>query len=152
MDSKAHWKCPAAPTRNIDGTRLYLSNDETHPPQGEPINNLLDPDVYKDILILIDKEHASGKYLWHELITWNYCHYRTGTRNWFGWRTGDDFHWVLWKSGRFWWHDPSAKRWLSYYKGFWWWQSEDTRPSFQVLWTDGKYYSCDDKGVLKDLK
>ena len=106
MDSKAHWKCPAAPTRNIDGTRLYLSNDETHPPQGEPINNLLDPDVYKDILILIDKEHASGKYLWHELITWNYCHYRTGTRNWFGWRTGDDFHWVLWKSGRFWWHDP----------------------------------------------
>jgi hypothetical protein len=152
MDGQTHSKCPPAPTQYIDGTKLYLTNDETHPPQGEPIDNLLVPEVYKDILILIKKEKAMGKHLWHELITWNYCHYRAGKRNWFGWRMGEDFHWVLWKGGRFWWHDPVGKRWLSYYKGYWWWQSAGPKPSFQVLWTDGKYYTCDDKGILKDWK
>lgn len=151
MSDGLNWKAPRAPKRYFDGSPITFRNDLDHCPQGQPIQNLMDPDVYADIEILNRKEKTEGGYTWHRLYAWNYCHFHGAGRNWYGWRTGDEFHWVLWKGGRYWWRDTKAKRWLSFFKGYWWWQSGVSSPVFQVLWTDGNYHACGADGTLKDF-
>ncbi|HEY5037553.1 MAG TPA: hypothetical protein VIJ93_00615, partial [bacterium] len=80
---------------------------------------------------------------------WNYCHYLDKKRNhWYGWKTGEAFHWVLDHGGCFWGRDAVTGRWLYFYKGYWWWPDEKSSGKVQVYMDDGHYHLCDANGTL----
>jgi hypothetical protein len=129
---------------------MDLTNDEDTAPQGIPLMDLTDRQTLQQIPVVNKTDRQSGKYFWHPFKGWNYCHYREGKRDWYGWHTGASFHWILWWSGRFWWRDNYAQRWLYFDQGFWWWQDPKVSNQFQVFLDDGHYHACDTNGVLGD--
>jgi hypothetical protein len=145
-----HYKLPKPPKKYNDGTPLKLINDEESAPLGAVMRNLGDPAAVQQVPSINQKDSHSNKYYWHPYNAWNYCHYRDGDRNWYGWRMGETFHWVLWKEGRFWWHDPTSERWIYFDRGYWWWQDSKTPRTFQVYLDDGHYHVSDSNGVLGD--
>ena len=140
---------PRPPRKYFDGTALGLSNDEDRVPQGSALRDLTDAPTLRQIPLVNKSDGPSGRYDWHPFKGWNYCHFREGDRNWYGWRTGGTFHWMLWWAGRFWWHDLYSQRWLYFDRGYWWWQGPHPN-QFQVFLDDGHYHSCDTAGVLLD--
>ncbi len=145
-----HFRLPKPPKKYNDGTSLKLVNDEESAPLGPSMRNLGEPAAVQQVPKIDQKDSHSGKYYWHPYNAWNYCHYRDGDRNWYGWRMGDTFHWVLWREGRFWWHDPTAERWLYFNRGYWWWQGSGKTPTVQVYLEDGHYHVCDANGFMGD--
>ena len=141
-------KNPRPPQKNADGSHLAAENEEDLCPRGAAINNLADVSVFSDIQAINKAKHSSGKYSWHTLSAWNYCHFHEGGRDWYGWRTGETFHWVLFRNNRFWWRDPYAGRWLYFYEGYWWWQGGKDFQKIQVFLEDGHYHICDANGIL----
>jgi hypothetical protein len=150
IPDNTHFRLPKPPKKYNDGTSLKLVDDETSTPLGAPMLNLGEPAALQQVPAINNKDGQLNKYYWHPYNAWNYCHFHEGDRNWYGWRMGDTFHWVLWWSGRFWWHDPYAERWLYFNRGYWWWQSPGKPCTFQVYLLDGHYHVCDANGVLTD--
>ena len=150
IEDKANYRLPRPPGKYIDGTKLALANEEKEAPQGPPMRILGQSSVIQQIPSTNKEDRASRKYYWHPYESWNYCHYREGDRHWYGWRTGETFHWVLWKAGHFWWHDAYAERWLYFDRGYWWWQNPKKVSEFQVYLEDGHFHACDANGVLGD--
>ncbi len=144
------YRLPRPPGKYNDGTDLKLTNEVNEAPRGEPMRILAQPSVAQEVPSTNKKDRDSGKYHWHPYEAWNYCHYHEGDRQWYGWRTGETFHWVLWKSGRFWWHDSYAERWLYFDRGYWWWQGSKKPVEIQVYLEDRHYHACDANGVLGD--
>lgn len=147
IPDKTNYSMPRSPRKYIDRSNLDLTNEENEVPQGPPIRNLGEPNAIQQVPSLNKEDRHSGRYYWHPYKEWNYCHFREGDRHWYGWRTGETFHWVLWRSGHFWWHDTYAERWLYFDRGYWWWQGPKPH-QVQVFMEDGHYHSCDSNGVL----
>ncbi len=146
-DSESH-RFPKPPKTNPDGTPWKEVNDDKAF-WGPALTNLIDPTFFQGIEDFNKNEKKSGNYYWHKFQAWDYCHYRDGSGNqWYGWRTGSLFHWVLLAYGRFWWHDTFAERWLFFDKGYWWWQSGSKNSEIQVYLEDGHYHACNAEGVL----
>jgi hypothetical protein len=139
---------PAPPRKDADGTLLQLKNETVSPPQGAAIESLTDDSIDSELKKLDRAERSSGRYQWHSADVWSYCHHREGGSDWYGWRTGSVFHWVLYRGSLFWWRDTYAGRWLYFYKGFWWWASGKKTKEIQVYMNDGRYHACDANGVL----
>jgi hypothetical protein len=148
-DSK-HYNLPRPPSKYIDGTAMELDIDVDNPPFGPPILNLSDSTTLPQVPGVNKSDSSSGKYYWHPFEGWNYCHFKKDGLDWYGWRTGDAFHWVLWWDGRFWWHDEYAERWIYFNQGCWWWQNPRKLGNFQVFLQDGHYHVCDANGALGD--
>ncbi len=138
------------PPHKVGGTVMDLTNDENLPPQDAALRDLTDPKTLQQIPVVNKTDKQSGRYYWHPFRGWIYCHYRESHRDWYGWHTGESFHWILWRSGRFWWHDSYAQRWLYFDQGFWWWQDSKAPDQFQIFLDDGHYHACDVNGVLGD--
>jgi hypothetical protein len=138
------------PPHKVDGSAMDLTNEEDMPPQDAALRDLTDNQALQQIPEVNKSDKNSGKYYWHPFKGWNYCHYREGDRQWYGWHTGGAFHWILWRSGHFWWRDNYAQRWLYFDRGYWWWQEPKVSNQFQVFLEDGHYHSCDANGVLAD--
>jgi hypothetical protein len=150
LQDTAKYNLPKPPSKYVDGTALVLMNDEDQSPRGPALKDLTDIDTLEQIPIVNKANKNSNKYYWHLFKEWDYCHYRDGDRQWYGWYTGDQFHWVLWWSSRFWWYDAYAERWLYYDRGYWWWQSLTKNNQIQVFLDDGHFHVCDTDGVLGD--
>ena len=144
------YRLPRSPAKYNDGTDLKLANEVNEAPRDAPMSILAQPTVVKEVSSSNQGDHDSGKYYWHTYETLNYCHYHESDRNWYGWRDGKTFHWVLWKSGHFWWFDSYAERWLYFEKSFWWWQGSKKPLEIQVYLEDKHYHACDANGVLGD--
>ncbi len=138
------------PPHKVEGKVMDLTNDEDLAPQGAALWDLTDHQTLQQIPAVNKMDKRSGRYYWHPFKGWNYCHYRDGHLDWYGWHTGGSFHWILWWSGRFWWHDSYAQRWLYFDQGFWWWQDPKGANQFQLFLDDGHYHACDANGVLGD--
>lgn len=142
-----HRVLPRAPKKGPTGKAINVDTDD-HIPRGSLMDKLADSAA----LTLIDGfnklDTKSQQANWHEINGTLYCHFRDGDNDWYGWRTGPEFHWVLSRGGLFWFHDRFADRWLYYDQGTWWWQVEDKQNPIQVLLEDNHYYACDGKGVL----
>jgi hypothetical protein len=149
LDDGTGWKGPWPPKKDADGTRVHLENDTDHCPRGDRMGILASSDAVT-LLQGFGKSDPSSKHIWHKIGELSFCHFRDGDRDWYGWRTGDTFQWVLWRGGRFWWHDTYAGRWLSSYNGNWWWQSRKPKDSIQVYLENGHYYLCSKDGTLGD--
>jgi hypothetical protein len=141
---------PRPPRKYNDGTSMRLDNDEETVPQGSALLELTNPSILQSIPKVNKDDRNDGKYYWHPSATWNYCHYREGDRQWYGWRTGEAFHWLLWRAGRFWWHDKDNQRWLYFDRGYWWWRNPKIQGQFLIFLDDGHYHACDANGVLGD--
>jgi hypothetical protein len=140
---------PKAPGKDIDGNPFEEINTDKLP-QGPAIYTLSNPDYLTRIEKIEKTENKPGKYYWFSIDTWDYCHYRDWSGNrWFGWKTGPDFHWILFKANHFFWRDNYAERWLYFDKGYWWWQGSMAN-DYQVFLEDGHYHNCDANGVLGD--
>ena len=150
ISDKSKIRIPSPPRRYVNGEVLHLTNELHEAPLGSPMRILGQAPVIQEVPNLNQREHQPGKYRWHPYDAWNYCHLLSGGRHWYGWRTGEKFHWVLWKSGRFWWRDPQAKRWLYFDRGYWWWQGPQRAPTFEVLLEDGRYRVCHLDGNFED--
>ena len=138
------------PPHRVDGTAVTLTNDEESAPQGGGLRDLTDHQTLQQIPVVNKADKKSGRYYWHPFRGWIYCHYRDSHRDWYGWHTGESFHWMLWWSGRFWWRDSYAQRWLYFDQGFWWWRDPKAVNHFQIFLDDGHYHACDANGVLGD--
>lgn len=150
MNDSMKYSFPRPPGKYVDGSPITLVNDMDNPPKDEAILNLNDSDTLVQIPVVNKADSRSGKHYWHPFKAWNYCHYKQDDRDWYGWRTGDAFHWVLWRSGHFWWRDNYAERWVYFDHGYWWWQSSKKPYGFQVFLNDGHYHACDANGALGD--
>jgi hypothetical protein len=139
---------PPHPSKASDGSELSAINDDAAP-RGPALQNLGDPAFLSAVGGFNKSENNSKTYYWHSLNAWDYCHWRDGSRQWYGWKAGEKFHWVLSKGGHFYWHDTYAERWLCFDRGYWWWQGHlKSKPFFEVYLDDGHYYVCDANGVL----
>jgi hypothetical protein len=141
---------PKPPRNYADRTPIQLDNDEETVPQGPALRELTDASTLGRIPAVNQDDRSRGKYYWHPSERWNYCHYREGDRQWYGWRTGEAFHWLLWRAGRFWWHDKDNQRWLYFDRGYWWWRDPKVPGQFLIILEDGHYHTCDANGVLGD--
>ncbi len=141
---------PRPPSKYVDGTSMDLEIDVDNPPFGPAIMNLGETSTLAQVPTVNKNDNSSGKYYWHPFESWNYCHFPTDNRHWYGWRTGNTFHWVLWWQGRLWWRDDYADRWLYFNRGYWWWQNPRKGGGFQVFLPDGHYHVCDANGALGD--
>jgi hypothetical protein len=150
LSDSTKYDLPKPPSKYVDGTELVLMNDEDKAPQGPALQNLNDIDALEQIPSVNKADKNSHKYYWHPFKQWVYCHYRDSDRQWYGWHTGDQFHWILWWSSRFWWYDAYAERWLYYDRGYWWWQSLKKNNQIQIFLDDGHFHVCDTNGVLGD--
>jgi hypothetical protein len=139
---------PKPPTKYIDGEVVNLTNDEESMPTGVVMLNLSDNTALEQIPEVNKADKHGNQYYWHPFKGWNYVHYRDGDRQWYGWRTGETFHWILWQDEHFWWYDTYAERWLYYDRGYWWWQNLKTPNTIQVRLDDGHYHEVDANGVL----
>ena len=147
VEDNTGWASPHPPKWGPDGKRYHLDVDTDHCPYGDRFLPLAGD--FAQLQGLGKADGASGKHFWHKIMDKDYCHYRDGGRDWWGWRTDDDtFHWVLLRGPRFWWHDTYANRWLSFYNGHWWWQG--AKGSVQVYLENGHYYLCGKDGTLGD--
>jgi hypothetical protein len=150
LSDSTKYNLPKPPDKYTDGTELVLMNDEDKSPQGPALQNLNNIDTLEQIASVNKADKNSNKYYWHPFKGWIYCHYRDGDRQWYGWHIGDQFHWILWWSSRFWWYDAYAERWLYFDRGYWWWQSLKKNNQIQVFLDDGHFHACDANGVLGD--
>jgi hypothetical protein len=148
----ARFKLPPPPSKYIDDTDLVLTNEVDNAPHlnNAALRTLTGPEVLVQIPVVNKADKKSNHYYWHPFKDWNYAHYRDGDRQWYGWRTGPSFHWVLWSAGHFWWYNPYAERWLYFDRGYWWWQSLTKDNQIQVFLDDGHFHACDLNGVLGD--
>jgi hypothetical protein len=141
---------PKVPQKDIDGQPVVLMNNVDDCPMGPAMRNLISDDVLPALVKLDKSQKDHGKYQWFAAGNWNYCHYRDGDRDWYGWKTGDQVHWILFRSGFFWWRDNYAERWVYFYQGYWWWQNAKPPVTTQVFMDDKHYHVCDANGVLGD--
>jgi hypothetical protein len=147
-DSENH-SIPPSPQKNADGQPLQAQSSGRLP-MGNALNNLSDSSVIPQIMAFNQAEDKSRAYYWHSLKDMDYCHFRSGSGNqWYGWQSGVDFLWALYRAGHFWWHDAYAGRWLYFDRGYWRWQGPK-KNQFQVYLENGHYYACDTKGTLGD--
>jgi hypothetical protein len=148
----ARFNLPKPPGRYVDDTDLDLINDADNVPKlnDAALRTLTEGDVLEQIPVVNKADKKSNRYYWHPFKGWNYVHYSEGGRQWYGWRTGESFHWLLWSAGHFWWYDRYAERWLYFDRGFWWWQSLKKTNQIQVFLDDGHFHVCDVNGVLGD--
>jgi hypothetical protein len=142
-----HRHLPRSPKTGPAGKTIRVDVDD-HCPRGALMEKLADQAAVTLIDGFNQTETKSEQATWHSLNGADYCHYRDGENNWYGWRTGPDFHWVLSHGDLFWYHDRFADRWLYFDRGNWWWQGEDKTNPIQVYLEDNHYYACDAKGVL----
>jgi hypothetical protein len=141
-------KSPVPPTKGEDGSPLKVTEDADIP-RGAVMEALTNPTAAAQIKRFNQAERKRDWYYWHASNVWNYCHYRDKKRNhWYGWKTGEAFHWVLYQGGCFWTHDAIAGRWLYFYKGYWWWPNDKDSGKIQVYMDDGHYHLCDSNGAL----
>jgi hypothetical protein len=139
---------PAVPAKDAYGVPLETT-DSAQLPSGEVMDDLTDPSILAQILKLNHAESAKNRYQWHASRVWRYCHFRNQDGNhWYGWKTGPQFHWLLFKNGLYWWRDSQAGRWLYFHQGYWWWPDKQNKGKYQVYQKDGHYYLCDAHGVL----
>jgi len=146
----ARYSLPNAPSEYADGSPMTVQGDWQSLPEGPAMADLTDPSALQQIPVIDHREKKPGKYYWHPYKGWFFCHILQNGRQWYGWRTGGTFHWVLWRSGHFWWRDEVADRWIYFDRGYWWWQNSHKPWNFQVCLPDGHYHACDAKGVLRD--
>jgi len=139
---------PKPPSQYIDGEVLNLTIDEDSMPAGVVMLNLSDTITLEQIPEVNKADKHGNQYYWHPFKGWNYAHYRDGDRQWYGWRTGETFHWILWHEEHFWWYDTYAERWLYYDRGYWWWQNLKTPNAIQARLDDGHYHEVDANGAL----
>jgi hypothetical protein len=140
---------PSPPSKDANGNPLETKNTAGLPDL-EVMNDLTDPAVLDQILRVDRVESAKNRYHWHASVVWSYCHFRDQKGNhWYGWKTGPQFHWLLFKKGLYWWHDANAGRWLYFHKGYWWWPDKRNQGQCQVYENDGHYARCDLQGVLE---
>ncbi len=147
LNDSDHHHLPRAPKIGPNGKAIRVDVDD-HISRGPFVEKLADPAAVTLIDGFNQTETKSEQTTWHSVNGLDYCHYRDGDNNWYGWRTGSDFHWVLFHGGLFWYHDRFADRWLYFDRGTWWWQGEDKTNPIQVYLEDNHYYTCDAKGVL----
>gem|GEM_PF-1847093 len=147
LNDSDHRHFPRAPKTGPEGKVLRVDVDD-HIARGLFVDNLTSPEAVSLIQGYNQGETKSDQYSWHTLNAKDYCHFHNGDSDWYGWRTGPDFHWVYSHSGLVWTHDHFADRWLYYDRGCWWWQGEDKAHPIQVYLEDGHYYACDATGVL----
>lgn len=146
----ARYPLPDVPPQYADGKPLTAQNDWQSVPEGPAMADLTDPSALRQIPVIDRREKKPGKYYWHPYKGWFFCHVLQSGRQWYGWRTGGTFHWILWHSGRFWWRDTVADRWIFFDRGYWCWQGQRKPVNFQVLLQDGHYHVCNVQGVLGD--
>jgi len=142
-----HRHVPRAPKTGPEG-KVYRVDVDDHITRGLFPDNLSSPEAVSLIQGFNQTETKSEQYHWHVFEGKDYCHYRDGDNDWYGWRTGPDFHWVLIRGGLIWYHDRVADRWLYYDRGCWWWQGEDKKNPIEVYLDDNHYYACDSNGIL----
>ena len=146
----ARFNLPQPPSQYVDGADLNLANDADNVPKlnDAALRTLTEGEVLEQIPVVNKADKKSNEYYWHPFKGWNYAHIRESGRQWYGWRTGNSFHWLLWSAGYFWWYDRYAERWLYFDRGFWWWQSLKTPNQIQVFLDDGHFHVCDVNGIL----
>lgn len=142
-----HRLLPRAPKIGPTGKVIRVDVDD-HIYRGAYLDKLADPTSFALIDGFNKSETKSQQDNWHEIQGSSFCHLREGDNDWYGFRTGPDFHWVLSHGGRIWFHDRFADRWLFYDQGNWWWQGNDKKNPVQVFLKDNHYYACDAHGVL----
>jgi hypothetical protein len=147
-DSESHFS-PPSPGKSPDGKTLQAQSSNRLP-LGESLNNLTDLSLIPQITAFNKADDKSRAYYWHSLKGLDYCHFRSGSGSqWYGWQSGADFLWALYREGHFWWHDAYAGRWLYFDRGYWRWQGPK-KNQFQVYLENGHYYAVNANGTLGD--
>jgi hypothetical protein len=149
LNDSDHRHVPHAPKIGPTGKAISVDVDD-HIPRGASLDNLSSAEAVSLIDGFNQTDTKSEQALWHAIGAVNYCHYRDGDNQWYGWRTGPDFHWVLFRGELPWYHDRFADRWLYYDRGNWWWQGDDKKNPVQVYLEDNHYYACNANGVVGD--
>ena len=126
--------------------------ENTGAPDISTLRQLTFPDLFIALKQLKHTERSIGTFYWHQAGGLDYCHFPDREGNhWYGWISGGNFNWVLWRGRRFWWRDAFTGHWLYYYQGYWWRADRQDGQSLQVL-VDGEYFLCDRQGkILKDM-
>lgn len=135
---------PGDPSENLE--------ENPDAPDPSTMRRLAAPDFFEKIKKSKNSEKSLSRFYWHRADALDYCHYRDREgNNWYGWTSGGNFNWVLWRGSRYWWRDGFAGHWLYYHQGNWWRADNQDDLTAQVL-VDGEYFLCDKDGkILKDM-
>ena len=130
---------PVPPEMETDGKPSRPSEDILAP-DTDTMDSFSNAAVFPQIERLERDENQPQKFYWHSFTIGSYCHYYDLEGNhWYGWDSGEKFHWVLQESGHFWWHDTTLNRWLYFAEENWWWPQNPDASRLQV-YSQGDYY------------
>jgi len=145
---------PEVPELGPDRSPLKVEMSIEAPP-ANIMGEFSDPEFYGSLKALKKSENDIGVVNWHlnNEVDFDYCHLRDEQGNhWFGWTSGDKFHWILMTGNHYWWHDEFAGHWLYFGKGHWWRADGKKVPGQLQVLVDGEYYLCQRDGqLLKDM-